>query len=85
METTQVLLVLVIAVMTIMLGVIFTQVIIILKEFRKTLDKVNEVLDDTSVISQALSRPVGIISTLASSFKSGSGILKMLTKQGKKE
>lgn len=85
METTQFLLVLVVVVMTVMLGVIFTQVIIILKEFRKTLDKVNEVLDDTSIISSALSRPVGLLSTLANSFKSGSGILKMLTKQSKKE
>lgn len=79
------LLIVVVVIMTIMLGVIFTQVIIILKEFRKTLDKVNEVLDDTSVISQALSRPMSLVSTLVSGFKNGSGILKMLTKQTKKE
>lgn len=85
METTQVLLIIVVAVMTIMLGVIFTQLIIILKEFRKTLDKVNEVLDDTSIISQALSRPVGLLSSLATGLKSGSGILKFLTKESKKE
>lgn len=85
METTQVLLIVVVAVMTIMLGVIFTQLIIILKEFRKTLDKVNDVLDDTSVISQALSRPVGLLSSLATGLKSGSGILKFLTKESKKE
>lgn len=85
MESTQVLLIIVVAIMTIMLGVIFTQVIIILREFRKTLDKVNEVLDDTSVISQALSRPMSLVSTLVSGFKNGSGILKMLTKQTKKE
>lgn len=85
METTQVLLIVVIAVMTLMLGVIFTQLIIILKEFRKTLDKVNDVLDDTSIISQALSRPVGLLSSLATGLKSGSGILKFLTKESKKE
>ncbi len=85
METTQILLVVVIVVVTVMLGVIFTQLIIILKEFRKTLDKVNTVLDDTSVISGALSRPVGILSTLAAGLKNSSGILKFLTKQAKKE
>ena len=84
MDTTQALLVFVVVVMTIMLGVIFTQIYFILKEFRKTLLKVNDVLDDTSTISGALSHPVSTISSIVSGFKNGTKILKTLTKEAKK-
>jgi hypothetical protein len=63
-DFTQLLLAFVILVVTVMLSVISVQVYFILREFRHTLTKANKVLDDTGIISESVSKPIGIIATI---------------------
>ena len=82
-DMTQLLLSLVILVLTSMLAIIGIQVYFILREFRATLQKANKVLDDTGVISQSVSKPLSLLSTLLVSLKGGSSLLKALTREKK--
>ncbi len=78
-DGTQALLTVVIIVLTIILSVIFVQVYFILKEFRATLSKANKVLDDTGIISESVSRPVSMLSSMLIGLKGGSTIMKFLS------
>jgi sensor domain CHASE-containing protein len=82
-DVTQLLLAFVILVLTGMLTVIGIQVYFILREFRNTLQKTNKVLDDTGVISQSISRPVSMISSIMMGLRGGTAIVKALTKNKK--
>lgn len=85
-DLTQLLLAIVIIVLTVMLAVIGVQVFYILREFRATLQKANKVLDDTGVISESVSKPVSMLSSLAFGLKGGTAIMKALTgKKGKED
>jgi len=84
-DVTQMLLALVILTMTVMLTVIGVQVYFILHEFRNTITKVNKVLDDTGEISESVSRPMGMLSATLMGVKSGSNLMRILTKSDKKE
>ncbi len=83
-DATQLLLGFVILVVTGMLTVICVQVYFILREFRKTLTKANKVLDDTGVISESVSKPMSMISTLMTGLRGGSKIASLLTGEKKK-
>ena len=65
----------------VMLGVIGTQVFFILKELRRTLMKTNKILDDTGIISESVSRPINMVSTMLMGIKGGSAIMKLLGKK----
>lgn len=79
-DATQVLLAFVILVLTVMLSVIGVQVYFILREFRSTLAKANKVLDDTGVISESVSKPVSMVSSMLTGVKGGAMLVKALTK-----
>lgn len=79
-DTTQILLVTVILVLTVMLTVIGIQVVYILREFRNTVHKINKVLDDTGVISESVSKPVSALSGMMLGIKTGTGIMKMFSR-----
>lgn len=79
-DITQLLLAFVIMILTVMLTVIGVQVYFILREFRLTLQKANKVLDDTGVISESVSKPVSMLSSLAFGIKGGTAVMKALTK-----
>lgn len=78
-DATGSLLAIVVIVLVIMLTVLGVQVFFILKEFRKTLEKANKVLDDTGVISESVSKPVSMMSTMLTGIKGGSAIMKILS------
>lgn len=80
-DSTQILLALVILTLTVMLSVIGVQVYFILKEFRNTLQKVNKVLDDTGEISESVSRPVSMLSGMLMGLRGGSNLFKMFTQK----
>lgn len=80
MDATQLLLAFVILILTVMLCILGAQVYFILREFRNTLAKANKVLDDTGVISESVSKPVSMFSTMLMGVKSGAAIMKALTK-----
>lgn len=84
-DSTQVILTTVILVLTVMLAVIGLQVVNILKEFKKTVEKVNKVLDDTGTVSESISRPVSMASATLMGIKGGSFIANLLKKKKRKE
>lgn len=61
-EPAQGLLVLVIVILTALLVVIGLQVINILRELKKTLEKVNKILDDAGMVSENIAKPLADIS-----------------------
>lgn len=77
-DATQLLLSLVIIIIVTMLSVIGVQVYFVLKDLRNTLQKANKILDDTAIISESISKPIGLLSTVAKSLSSGSKIIKLL-------
>ena len=82
-DATQILLAFVIFAVTGMLTVICVQVYFILREFRQTLSKANKVLDDTGVISESVSRPVGMLSAVLTGIKGGRRLAEGLTEEKK--
>lgn len=82
-DITQALLTSVIIILTAMLTVIGIQVYLILREFRHTLQKANKVLDDTGVISESVSKPISLASTLLLGVRGGGSLVKALTKEKK--
>lgn len=68
-DATQLLLAFVILVITSMLTIVGIQVYFILREFRHTLAKANKVLDDTGVISESVSKPIGLLSGIVLGLK----------------
>jgi hypothetical protein len=83
MDTTQLLLITIILVLTIMLVLIGVQVIFILKEFKKTVEKMNKILEDTGVISESISRPVSMVSEAIMNIKAPASFLGFLFKHKK--
>ncbi len=79
-DSTQILIALVIVVLTVMLSIIGVQVYFILREFQKTIKKVNKVLDDTGQISESVSKPMSMFSSMLMGIKSGSAIMRALTR-----
>ena len=61
-NTTQILLIVVVTTMTILLVVLGIQVYYILKETKKSLEKVNEILDNTVLVSSSIAKPVSAFS-----------------------
>lgn len=82
-DPAQLVLFLVILILTALLVVLGIQVFFILRELRKTIDKVNKVLDDTSLITESVSKPLSSLSTLAMGLKTGATIAKIF--QGSKK
>lgn len=85
LDLTQLLLGFIILVLTAMLAVIGIQVYFILGEFRQTLSKANKVLDDTGVISESVSKPVGMISGILMGLRGSSEIAKIFSRKKKNE
>lgn len=58
MDPAQILLFSVVTVLTILLVALGFQVFLILREAKRTLDKVNKLLDDISLVSDSVARPI---------------------------
>jgi uncharacterized protein YoxC len=58
----QLVLGLVLVTLTVMLSLIAYQTAKVLQEFRKTIEKMNKVLEDAGTISESISKPVNLIS-----------------------
>jgi len=77
-DSTQLILLFVIVVLTILLLVLGVQVFFILKELRKTIFKMNKVLDDASSITESVSEPISSISSIVSGIKTGAFVANIL-------
>ena len=71
-DITQLVLLLVLCILTVLLVVLGIQVYFILREFRKTVAKANRVLDDTSEITKNVSAPLASLSTLTNTLQASS-------------
>jgi hypothetical protein len=83
MDTAQILLTIVIVLLALILVALAVQVFFILREFRRTINKANKILDDTGIITESISNPLSNLSNLTSGLKIGALIAKFLT--GKKK
>ncbi len=84
-ETTQILLIAVITILTILLTVIGIQIVYILKEVRKTIEKVNKILEDAGVASESFSKSIAGFSGLTSGLKTAFTLFGLLKKEKKDE
>jgi hypothetical protein len=82
-DPAQTALFIVIIVLTVLLVVLGIQVFFILRELRKTITKINKVLDYTESITESVSKPIASLSTLAMGLKTGATIAKLF--QGDKK
>lgn len=71
LDLTQILLVIVITTLTILLTLISVQVVNILKEIRKTVEKVNKMLDDAGLITESIAHPIAGLGGMIEGLKSG--------------
>jgi hypothetical protein len=81
----QALLIVIITVLTIVLAIIGFQVFLILREFQGSIKKVNKMLDDMGVISEAVSRPIASLSENLSGASGIFGLLGWLARRKKKK
>lgn len=89
LDLTQVLLVIVITTLTILLTFIGVQIVYILREVRKSIEKVNKMLDDAGMITESIAHPIaglgGMVEGLKSGVKAVETVGNFLTRRKKKK
>jgi len=85
MDTTQILLVAVVTVLTILLSVIGVQIILILVEVRNAMQKMNKMLDDAEEVTGGISKSVTGMSGVFEGIKAGLSLVNMFGKKHAKE
>lgn len=78
MDPTQILLATTITVLTVLLVALGIQVFFILKETKRTLDKINKILDDASLVSGSVARPIVGFSNFLEGLKSFGNLVDMI-------
>lgn len=84
MDAAQTVVVFVIVILSVLLVAIGVQVFFILKEFRKTVTKANDILDDVENMAESVSRPLSSLSNLTTSLKLGGLIVRLLKGKGRR-
>ncbi|MCL5970569.1 MAG: hypothetical protein M1450_03660 [Patescibacteria group bacterium] len=85
MEPTQILLIVVITVLTIILAIIGIQFFFILKEIKKSIQKMNRMLDDGTTVTGAFAKSISGISGVLEGVKTGLSVLNIFKRGKKKE
>lgn len=70
-DLSQVLLVIVITTLTLLLTFIGIQIVYILREVRRTIEKVNKMLDDAGMITESIAHPIAGLGGMIDGLKSG--------------
>lgn len=83
-DTTQILLVAIITVLTIILSAVGVQIFLILKEVRESIRKMNKVLDNVGEVSEAITKPITSLSDTITGISGVTGILSWLSGRKKK-
>lgn len=78
MEPTQILLAVVVTILTGLLVFIGAQVFFILRDFQKTLKKMNKILDDAGIVSDTVVKPIIGIASFVEGIKGIKGIVDLL-------
>jgi hypothetical protein len=84
-DTTQVLLIVVVTTLTILLTIIGVQVFFILREFKRTIEKMNKMLDDAGTISESIARPIASLSDGITGVSGITGLLGWLVSRKRKK
>ena len=87
MDTAQILLLSVVVLLSVLLLILGIQVFLILREFKKTISKINRILDDAAVLTESISAPIENFSSLLAGIKTGISFVNMFKakKKQKKE
>jgi hypothetical protein len=85
MEITQILLIIVILALASIMSIIGVEVFFIFREFKKSMKKFNKMLDDISLITESIAKPIAGFSGFITGIKSGADAFKLLTKSTKKK
>jgi len=83
-DNTQLLLIAVVAVLTVLLTIIGVQVFFILKEIKRSIEKLNKMLDDAGLISESVARPIASLSNSITGVSGIAGLLGWLSQRKKK-
>ncbi len=81
MDSAQIILLIVVLILTGLLVFLGVQVYFIFHELRKTLEKVNKVLDNADEITTNVARPLSDFTSLITSVKTGMSLFNMFTKK----
>lgn len=84
-DPAQIALLIVIIALTILLFILGIQVFFILRDFRKTVQKTNKILDNTDVITESIAGPASSVSSIVSGLKTGLSIANLLKRKKTKE
>jgi hypothetical protein len=85
-ESAQLLLIVVVTTLTILLTVVGVEVFLILKEVKKSVEKINKILDDAGMISESVAKPIVSVSSSLGSLSGIAGLLGLIfTKKRKKK
>lgn len=76
-DTAQILLVSVITILTIILSMVGIQLVFVLKEFKKSVEKVNAILDDTQNLTSKVSHSSDSLTNMIGGIKAGLALLGM--------
>lgn len=85
LSPTQILLIIVVSVLTAVLAVIGIQVILILRESRRSVEKVNKMLDNAGQISEAVTKPIVSLSNSLGGISGLTGLFSWLINRRKKK
>lgn len=85
MDLTQIVLLSVIVVLTLFIVVIGFQAFFVLRDFRRTLVKMDKLMDDTDVLITDVKKPVESFGHLFTAITAGAGIAHFLKKVSKSE
>jgi len=83
-DNTQLLLIAVVTVLTVLLTIIGVQVFFILKEIKRSIEKLNKMLDDAGLISESVARPIASLSNSITGVSGIAGLLGWLSQRKKK-
>ena len=84
LSPTQILLIIVVSVLTAVLAVIGIQVFLILKEGKRSMEKVNKILDNAGKVSEAITKPITSLSGSLGSLSGLGGLFSWLINRRKK-
>lgn len=85
LNSTQILLIAVVIVLTILLTVIGFQVFLILKEIQRSIQKANKMLDDAGLISGSIAKPIASLSNSITGLSGLAGLFGWLAKKSKQK
>jgi branched-subunit amino acid transport protein AzlD len=80
-NTTQILTISVVVILTLVLSVIGFQVFLILREFQKTVQKMNKMLDDFGLVSESVAKPVAALADHFTGLASIAGLFGLVAKK----